>query len=633
MFEMISYMRYKTPVALAALCLCALAVPAQAQSVESMKSTVQKALAGNPEVASRYHALMAASDGVAVAKGARLPRVDLSGDIGHESKSYSTGPNNKVNRAGLNLAVSQVLWDGLGTRHEIARNSHERVSRYFELLETTEQTALEAARALYDVQRFRGLVALAEENYVQHRRAAEKIKSRVTAGVGRGVDLEQALARLALAESNLTAELANLHDVSARYQRIVGEPPEEGREALATLADDIPPEAVDGLRLALTRSHAVSASVETLRAAQAAVRTRQSAMQPRVEGRVRGGVGRNMDGVATQRSDATAEVVMNWTLFDGNADQARVRQQTNLVNQAADLRDKACRDARQTTLIAYNDVQKLSDQIGMLERNTQAIERAREAYRQQFEIGQRSLLDVLNAENEAYTAQRAVLNAKFDHALAYARTQAALSQLNTRLGIARATQAQPDADWNAGTDGALRCPAQIIATTNADLQALAKRRGVTPSAVAAPVPAPAAEPVVLAAVLPQPSAAPMPAPAFNPAPAAPATAEFPPSLVQQWADAWQTKSFSRYAGFYQPNFQGADPSPKVWAEKRQRALGKPGAIGVKVSDVAVSMLPDGKVETRFKQDYSSSNYKDSSDKVLTWQRLDGQWLIVAESNR
>ena len=45
------------------------------------------------------------------------------------------------------------------------------------------------------------------------------------------------------------------------------------------------------------------------------------------------------------------------------------------------------------------------------------------------------------------------------------------------------------------------------------------------------------------------------------------------------------------------------------------------------------MLPDGKVETRFKQDYSSSNYKDSSDKVLTWQRLDGQWLIVAESNR
>jgi outer membrane protein, adhesin transport system len=641
-----SYMRYKTPIAWAAFWLCALAVPVQAQSVASMKTTVQKALAGNPEVAARYHALMAASDGVAVAKGARLPRVDLSGDIGHESKSYTTGPNNNLNRAGLNLAVSQVLWDGLGTRHEIARNSHERVSRYFDLLETTEQTALEAARALYDVQRFRGLVALAEENYVQHRNAAEKIKTRVKAGVGRGVDLEQALARLALAESNLTAELANLHDVSARYQRIVGEPPEDGREALATLSDDIPAETVDGLRLALSRSHAVSASVESLRAAQAAVRTRQSAMQPRVEGRLRGGVGRNLDGVATQRSDATAEVVMNWTLFDGNADQARVRQQTNLVNQAADLRDKTCRDARQTTLIAYNDVQKLSDQIGMLERNTQAIERAREAYRQQFDIGQRSLLDVLNAENEAYTAQRAVLNAKFDHAVAYARTQAALSQLNTRLGIARATQAEPDADWNAGTDGALRCPSQIIATTNADLQALARRRlNATPAATAAPTP----EPVVLAAVLPQPAATPMPmatpaanvttttpaapTPSFNPAPAAPALAEFPPSLVQQWANAWQTKSFSRYAAFYQPGFKGAEGSDKAWAEKRQRALGKPGVIGVKVSDVAVSMLPDGKVETRFKQDYTSSNYKDSSDKVLTWQRLDGQWLIVAESNR
>ena len=92
-------------------------------------------------------------------------------------------------------------------------------------MEATEQTVLEAARAHYDVQRFRRLVQLAEDNYVQHRYAFLQIQSRVKAGVGRGVDLEQAGARLALAESNLATEQANLHDVTVRYQRIVGELP------------------------------------------------------------------------------------------------------------------------------------------------------------------------------------------------------------------------------------------------------------------------------------------------------------------------------------------------------------------------------------------------------------------------
>lgn len=628
---MSSYTRYINPIAAAVLWACALASPVQAQSVDALKSTVQKALAGNPEVAARYHALMAASDGVSAAQGARLPKVEMYGDIGHDRRTYTTGPNAGINRAGLNLALSQVLWDGLGTKFEIERNSHERFSRYFELLDSTEQTALEAARALFDVQRYRGLVALAEENYLQHRAASEKIKSRVKAGVGRGVDLEQALARLALAEANLTSELSNLHDVSARYQRIVGEPPPEGTEAPAMLMDDLPAEPVDVLRNALARSHAISASVESLRAAQSAVRTRQAATQPKVEARMRGGVGRNMDGVVYQRSEATAEVVMNWTLFDGGADQARVRQQTNLLNQAADLRDKTCRDARQTTLIAVNDVHKLADQIGMLERNTQAIERAREAYRQQFDIGQRSLLDLLNAENEAYTAQRAVLNAKFDHAVAYARTQAALSQLNTKLGIARTTRAEPGTDWNMGSETALRCPAQVIQTTNADLQSLVRRRA-SQSTVAAAA-APASAPVTVAPVAPPAVVVPSPITTPVAAPAAPALPEFSPSLVSQWANAWSTKSFARYSAFYAPGFKGTDANAAAWQAKRKRALAKPGAIGVKVGEVKLNMLPDGQVETRFRQDYTSSNHKDSVDKVLTWKRIDGQWLIVSESNR
>ena len=151
----------------------------------------------------------------------------------------------------------------------------------------------------------------------------------------------------------------------------------------------------------------------------------EDALVRNVEARLAGASGRNVDGIEDQKRNGSAHIVLNWNLYNGGADTARVNQQKNLLNQAADVRDRVCRDTRQVAAIAYNDTRKLTEQLVYLERNTLAIEKARDAYRQQFDIGQRSLLDLLNAENELYTAKRSYANAESDLQLAYARTQAA----------------------------------------------------------------------------------------------------------------------------------------------------------------------------------------------------------------
>jgi outer membrane protein, adhesin transport system len=81
-----------------------------------------------------------------------------------------------------------------------------------------------------------------------------------------------------------------------------------------------------------------------------------------------------------------AEVVMSWNLFNGFSDRARERQFAEQLNVAKDLRDKTCRDIRQTLLIAYNDVRKLTEQVIYISQNKVAVEKARIAYRQQFDI-------------------------------------------------------------------------------------------------------------------------------------------------------------------------------------------------------------------------------------------------------
>ncbi len=467
---------------------------ASAQPADPLKSAVEQAVNTNPEVSARFNAYRASVDAVDAARGAYLPRVDLNASVGQERDSIN-GVSRSLSRRQGGVSLTQLLWDGMGTRSDVARAGHEQLARYFELVDVTEQTAVEAAKAHYDVQRYLRMVQLAEDNFVQHRYSFLQLQSRFKAGVGRGVDLEQAGARVALAESNLTTELANLHDVNARYQRLVGTAPAQDLGGINMLKSGLPATAAEAMNTAVSQSAAISASIENMRGARSVAEARRSAYQPRVEARVRAEAGRNVDGLQDQSRNSTAEIVLAWNLYNGGADQARVRQQANIVSQASDLLDKTCRDTRQTAAIAYNDTKKLTEQLSYLDRNTLAIQKARDAYRQQFDIGQRSLLDLLNAENELYTARRAYANTEYDLGLAYARTHAAMNQLGTQLGVSRQLTSNSEAvAWAQGEDAPSRCPlvmAEVLATDRGELEARAQRLAAT-----APVLAPAGGPVV-----------------------------------------------------------------------------------------------------------------------------------------
>lgn len=473
----------KPAVLAVALALASLHAFAQnATPVDAMRAAAQKAITTSPDVTARLNQLRASVDAMDIARAGWRPQVNLEANAGVErNRIDDRRPETlRQDRNGLALSLNQLLWDGGALQHELGRLGHDKLARYFELIDATEQTALEAARAYQDVLRFRRLVELAEDSYVQHRYALQQIQARFKAGVGRGVDHEQALARVALAESNLTTEVSNLHDVTARYARIVGEVPPAQLPPAPTMAGAVPASPGEAMAAALRGNASINAAIENLRAARELASERRGVLQPRVEARVRGGGGHNFDGTAGQREDGTAQIVLNWTLYDGGANQARIRQQQRLVDQAADLRDKACRDVRQAASIAYNDTRKLQEQLAALDRNVLAIEKARDAYRQQFEIGQRSLLDLLNAENELYTARRAYANAQYDLEIARLRTLAAMQQLTTQLGLARLDVGPDVAEaqgWDAGADVPQRCPVlvtEVSTTPRSELDARAQ---------------------------------------------------------------------------------------------------------------------------------------------------------------
>jgi adhesin transport system outer membrane protein len=443
---------------------------------------VRKAVSSNPDVQARWHGYQAATSAQDVARGGYLPRVDLNASAGHRWRKDPHEEKDDWNYSGAALELNQMIYDGFATSGEVSRMGYTRLVRYYELLDASENTGLEVIRAYGDVERQRQLVEHAKANYVAHKQIYDQISNRTTAGVSRAVDRDQAQGRLALSESNLLTEISNLHDVSSRYQRLVGELPVDQLPPLAdSLADvQLPANVVAALSTAYVSNPAFNAAIENVRANLAQRDVARSAYHPKLSLHASTGVNHNINnddsdsGLKGNRRESLVELLFSFNIFRGGSDQARVHQAGKEVDQARDLREKACRDLRQTLTIAYQDTHSLAEKLGYLETYQAAAAKTREAYRRQFDIGQRTLLDLLDSENEYFDARRAYTNARYDLLVAQARTLAGTGQLLHALGVVREDlPAAKDAGQNRDTvDPADMCPADAPAPLEVNKSAL-----------------------------------------------------------------------------------------------------------------------------------------------------------------
>ncbi|MGM0543947.1 MAG: TolC family outer membrane protein [Pseudomonadota bacterium] len=429
----------------------------------NLQETVQQAITQNPEVNSAFRAFTAAGYDKDEAFGGYLPSIDATAGIGRES--VEGDGRGSFDTDYVQLELTQMVYDGFATAGRVEQLDRAQLVRYYELLGASETVALEATTAYADVLRYRELVRLAQDNYRQHMRVYNQIEERALSGAGRGVDLEQITGRVALAESNLLTEASNLHDVSARYNRIVGDLPVENLSPAPELSDALPSSVQEAVNLAFEGNPDFHAAIEDIAASRAEQDIAQAGFHPRLD--IVGRTGTNNDDSAPvgRRDQSSLELVASMNLYRGGSDLASFRAASERIEQAVDNRELACHNVRQTTQIAYGDTQRLREQMRYLNQHRQSIDRVRGAYQQQFDIGERTLLDVLDSENEFFEASRAYVNAQYDVAIADAETLAAMGQLMQTLDVSRADMPSLADLGSDGVelDGETVCPTQAPA--------------------------------------------------------------------------------------------------------------------------------------------------------------------------
>lgn len=447
-------------VGLAALLACSV----QANTLpDPLLSAVQTAVSRSPDVQERWRALLAADRQTGVPRAAWLPQVDAQAAVGRERfQGSGTLSTNRVE-----LSLTQLLFDGGAASGFIRQADAQRLQQLASLQQVSEDVAFQVFRAYVDVLRQRELVSNAATNVIEHKQLANMLQERVQAQVARGVDFQQATGRLALAESTLVQEVQALHAAETRYLRFVGQPapgtlpswPE--RLTLAGLPDGIPAllrAAYEGNPSLRAASQSVQANAEVVDARRAGL------IMPRVEARLATSRERNTQGDPGQREDHVMEVVLRQNLYRGGGDAARLRQAEANWLQANEVFDSTCRNVRQAVLIAYKDVATLAQQMELLDRRLLLLEQTQVAYRQQFDIGQRTLLDLLDSQNETFEAQRSYANARYDQLIAQGRTLSAMGQLIASLGVSPVEWQDLARQWpdNGAQDPVQRCPSDFV---------------------------------------------------------------------------------------------------------------------------------------------------------------------------
>jgi adhesin transport system outer membrane protein len=410
----------------------------------SLEETIEAALGTNPEVGVVQADRSAIDQELRQARAQYLPSVDVRGALGPE---YSNNPSTRNRPPGADsattlmryesqLTLSQMLFDGFATESEVERQKARIDSASYRVAEAAEFIALDAVEAHLDVLRNQDLVELARENVAEHRRIFGRVERLEREGGGSIADVRQTEARVASAESALATAIGNLRDAQARYISVVGASPESLEPPLIPL-QAVPESGETAAVRASVNSPTVQIANADIDVSQAELQGSRAGYYPRLDLELGTSANRNIDGVSGGDVDAQALLVVRYNLFRGGADVAREREAFERLREAREQLRLVRREAEEEAWLAYNAVITARSRVEALRAEADAQRATRDAYAQQFILGQRSLLDLLDAENQLFIARSNLTTAVYAEQFAVYRVLTVLGDLLVTLDIDR----------------------------------------------------------------------------------------------------------------------------------------------------------------------------------------------------
>jgi adhesin transport system outer membrane protein len=373
------------------------------------------------------------------AEAAYYPSIDITLGYGQENSdnvttNNRTGGDLSLDRQEAALSIKQMLFDGFDTQAATARQAARLNAADYRLQEMAETVTLRVIEAYFSVLMQTELLELTKDNLVVHQKTLKDIKALSEQGAGRHSDYQQTAGREALATSSMLYATGNLSDSQANYLRVTSEMP-ENLETKVQHTFNLPESLEAALKIAHETHTSIQAAKAELIVAKSAAKQSKSSYYPDVHFEIDATRNENLDGVEFENNDVSAMLRLRYNLYRGGADKARVAaalQRTQAAQATVQRHEQVVEEGVRLT---WNALDIVKQRIEYLEKHVSSSKIVVKSYSDQFRIGRRSLLDVLDSKNELYTAKASLINGRYAAILNYYRLLASTGQLLSSFNL------------------------------------------------------------------------------------------------------------------------------------------------------------------------------------------------------
>lgn len=439
MLEYVLVSLVRKSLACAAL-LSIVAFAPQTASAETIYQAMARAYENNPDLNAARAGLRATDEGVAIAKSGYRPTIS--------AEAVTTSTNTEgftTNSASIGATISQTLFDGFQTRNNV-RAAEAQVFAGRENLRGTEiDTLLAAVQAYANLNRDKQIVVYRQQNIAFLQEQLSAARARFDVGESTRTDVSQAEAELAGARASLAAAVAQAKSSAAVYVQIVGSAPKNLKPV--ALPRKLLPASLDSAVVEGTTEHpTVLAALYGVDAAGFSVKSQEGSFLPGV--RLSGTVSEGDGGVSTAQVQARVTI----PIYQGGAASARVRQAKEQLGQQRILVDSARRAVEQSVVSSWTQMEAAEATIQANRAQLSAANLALNGVVEERRVGQRTTLDVLNAQQSVLNAKEAISNSERNAIVASFSVLASTGKLTVERLALGVTNYRPEVHYEATKD-------------------------------------------------------------------------------------------------------------------------------------------------------------------------------------
>jgi adhesin transport system outer membrane protein len=400
----------------------------------TLMDAIGKGIVMNPEYKIVANDRRATDEELNQARALWAPSVDFIGESGWEHTDTRNIRNEDLWRNRASLTLTQLLFDGYGTQSEINRQRARVESTSHRVWETAEFLGLSIAEAFFDILRQRDLLSISRANVQDHIRILDTIRDGAATGMVTEGDVAQAEARLAASRATEASIRQALREAEALFVRQVGEMPDN------LIFPDVPRNMLpgnlqDAIDIAVTQSPTLAVFEADIDVAKAEFEGSGSTLYPQVELQLNASAGNNLNGIRGKDQRASALGVVRWNLYRGGGDKAR--QQEFMYRHAISKKRRAdaARQVEREVRNTWAGMVAASERAARFLEQANANEKVVNVYLDQFSLDRRTLLDVLDAQNELFVSRSSHVNALYTEIFGIYRLLALQGLLLEAVGV------------------------------------------------------------------------------------------------------------------------------------------------------------------------------------------------------